>query len=590
MAAFTSADRVLRTQMDLEAVRNIWLLLGSAIVLLTVINVIRQVAFWLHIHGHRHPPTPSGDPEKRGHLTPPPSPPLSRITRALLSAATAFRIAAFRLPVPIGPNALATISELVFIFGYIAANFLWLFLDTRNLDVNFYKSRAALMASAQLPLVVALASKNNLISWLTGISHEKLNVLHRAAGRTLFIMLWVHTIGRATTSFPPHVTFNDYFMQAGIVGIAGLTAGVFLSLRIFRQAAFEFFFVTHIAFMLIFLVGGYIHLHEQGYGFYVWPALLVWGLDRSFRLIRLLWHNRYNVESCSKAQAMVELLTPDTIRLTFKRKFHWKPGQHAYVSVPKISTLPSEAHPFTIASIADNLDDTKSDEKDVVFLIRTRSGFTRQLRAFAESGESKIAAYVDGPYGSPPNLHRYSTCVLVAGGSGISYTLPLLLDLIRRSSIGGSSEVQRILFIWIVRGDGHLPWITETLSRSFPKAKHLLDIEAHIYVTGANVAQTASPFGSVNSISKSEQDRVYIEPECNGNLPQIHHGRPDISDLLQGEIASSSGPVSVDVAGPGALTASVRAALSTGVAAPGSTLKGTPSVTLHVETFGMVQN
>ena len=39
-------------------------------------------------------------------------------------------------------------------------------------------------------------------------------------------------------------------MQAGVAGMAGLTAGVFLSLRIFRQALFEFFFVTHVAFML----------------------------------------------------------------------------------------------------------------------------------------------------------------------------------------------------------------------------------------------------------------------------------------------------------------------------------------------------
>ena len=41
------------------------------------------------------------------------------------------------------------------------------------------------------------------------------------------------------------------------------------------------------------------------------------------------------------------------------------------------------------------------------------------------------------------------------------------------------------------------------------------------------------------------------------------------------------------VAGPAGLTAAVRRALYSDVAAPRAVLKGLPSVTLHVETFGM---
>jgi hypothetical protein len=46
----------------------------------------------------------------------------------------------------------------------------------------------------QIPLIVALASRNNLISYLTGISYQKLNFMHRAAGRACYIFAWVHTI------------------------------------------------------------------------------------------------------------------------------------------------------------------------------------------------------------------------------------------------------------------------------------------------------------------------------------------------------------------------------------------------------------
>ena len=43
------------------------------------------------------------------------------------------------------------------------------------------------------------------------------------------------------------------------------------------------------------------------------------------------------------------------------------------------------------------------------------------------------------------------------------------------------------------------------------------------------------------------------------------------------------------VAGPGEMVAAIRDALSTGPASPGAVLKGSPSVTLHVETFGMTR-
>ena len=130
--------------------------------------------------------------------------------------------------------------------------------------------------------------------------------------------------------------------------------------------------------------------------------------------------------------ATIELLSSDTVRLTMRRRISWRPGQHAYVVLPTVSDLPTEAHPFTIASIPHKLDGSESKERDVVFLIRGRSGFTARLMEHADkNGTCVVPAYMDGPYGCPPDLTRYTTCVLIAGGSGVSYTLPLLLNLVR---------------------------------------------------------------------------------------------------------------------------------------------------------------
>jgi hypothetical protein len=54
--------------------------------------------------------------------------------------------------------------------------------------------RTGLMAAALIPLTIALAGKVNLVTWLTGIGHEKLNVFHRYVGWILFYLSVVHTL------------------------------------------------------------------------------------------------------------------------------------------------------------------------------------------------------------------------------------------------------------------------------------------------------------------------------------------------------------------------------------------------------------
>jgi ferric-chelate reductase len=65
-------------------------------------------------------------------------------------------------------------------------------------------------------------------------------------------------------------------------------------------------------------------------------------------------------------------------------------------------------------------------------------------------------------------------------------------------------------------------------------------------------------------------------------------GRPSIQKIIEDEVDIAEGLVSVDVAGPSSLSASVRHALSSAVAGPVAAFKGRPMITLHAETFEMV--
>lgn len=54
--------------------------------------------------------------------------------------------------------------------------------------------RSGMMAVALMPWIVALAMKANLISMVTGISHERLNVLHRWAAYICLVLSILHTV------------------------------------------------------------------------------------------------------------------------------------------------------------------------------------------------------------------------------------------------------------------------------------------------------------------------------------------------------------------------------------------------------------
>ena len=54
--------------------------------------------------------------------------------------------------------------------------------------------RSGMISVAMLPWLVALSMKANLISYLTGIGHERLNVLHRWGGWICLFLALVHTV------------------------------------------------------------------------------------------------------------------------------------------------------------------------------------------------------------------------------------------------------------------------------------------------------------------------------------------------------------------------------------------------------------
>jgi ferric-chelate reductase len=152
--------------------------------------------------------------------------------------------------------------------------------------------------------------------------------------------------------------------------------------------------------------------------YYVWPSVLLWSIDRVFRLVRIFVFNFV----CYKLDAQVDVLSSDFLRITLQRPghTHWAPGQFAYLTVPGLSFLGS--HPFTISSIdvphLDGNNSSQLDLKQIKFLVRVHKRLTRCLRSAARDGEP-IKVLFDGPYGASPQVTGFETVILIAGTSAL---------------------------------------------------------------------------------------------------------------------------------------------------------------------------
>ena len=82
-----------------------------------------------------------------------------------------------------------------------------------------------------------------------------------------------------------------------------------------------------------------------------------------------------------------------------------------FLSFPTIGVL--QSHPFTIANIAEE----GEKKSKMVWIVRTRDGLTKRLKDYAEakSGATTAPVFMDGPYGAPPDITPFSTCVFIAG-------------------------------------------------------------------------------------------------------------------------------------------------------------------------------
>ncbi|KIK92932.1 hypothetical protein PAXRUDRAFT_146211, partial [Paxillus rubicundulus Ve08.2h10] len=309
-----------------------------------------------------HRPKKAPDEESTSSPTRPPK--RFSLARLPLAAVNIYRVVAFRWTLEFGPYAIK-MAEVFVTIAYVALLLTWTFINTTDLegikfDINYWSNRAGMLAASQFPLVTALGTKNNIVSLVTGITYEKLNYVHRVTARSCFGLLLIHAGSEVHRNNHFQVFLQETWLRLGVTALVALGILCVVSLRVIRTEAYELFFYTHFLAVLIVLSGAYFHTKAIHGSVWIWPSFVVWALDRCIRLVRLVVSNHLYfgfTRRSGSLHATTELLCEDFVRVRLRRPphFHWSPGQSAYLIMPSVSTLPFEAHPFSISSIDSSL-------------------------------------------------------------------------------------------------------------------------------------------------------------------------------------------------------------------------------------------
>ncbi|KAI9044276.1 uncharacterized protein KD926_001506 [Aspergillus affinis] len=400
-------------------------------------------------------------------------------------------------------------------------------------------TRTGWMALALLPFVLALSTKANLISALTGVSHEKLQVFHHWTSYAMFVLALIHT-------FPFiifHIWKGDMVMQyktsiaywTGIVALIFQTYLTVMSLPSIRNRYYEFFKATHILAALVFIIFFFLHCDFR---LSSWDYFIATGaiyiLSLLYAQIRThLIHGRHTATISPLPCGLLRITIP-TVTLTT-----WRPGQHLFLrflSPGKLGLHALTAHPFTIASLAHD-PDTLGKPSQLVFFVRPHNGLTARLESLAKhatGGFWRCTVLLEGPYGGTGTgvavaglgdaggAHadtEADSTIVVAGGSGGGFALGMLAEALRlRSSSSSGRASGPVKVVFACRSTAMARWFreeSEALISSFSSAssgglKQVGIVVVDIHDTSASASSSTSPSSS-SSLYQGKQGHAQTQ-------------------------------------------------------------------------------
>lgn len=379
----------------------------------------------------------------------------------------------FQLPSSLG-NFLLIMGGTLYILCYTFIPKFW-YRECRGFGSPPLAVRAGMEATALVPFIFILSGKTNLISQLTDISYEKLNVYHRWISLACCLLGWVHTVpfyiqavregGRSRLAW---FESNEALFRNGIPPLVFLTILTIFSHSYVRAMWYELWLQIHWICALGFYISLFYHCYpEMNSWKYLIATIVFWMVQLGWRAVNkaMLRPNRGFLRSnkcrMRKFASNSERENYFEIIIENSNDFSWVPGQHVFLKIPGLRFL--ENHPFSIVSYFEHREDT-----DIKLIVKACGwgGLTDNIyKRLPDTGFTDSTVFIDGPYGGcARRVSAFNSVFLLASGTGISAILPFLEESCRQMRTT-SAITQRVDFNWIIRSSDNLEWILAELKK-----------------------------------------------------------------------------------------------------------------------------
>lgn len=355
----------------------------------------------------------------------------------------------------------------------------WLaYLAARNTGDDYMHITKALghIAVSQLPIhyLLSIKSSSSPISIAVGMSHEQLNSYHRLLGRLIHAFLAAHAV--LYLRFFVALDLLAKRIQHGDVrlGILAFWSFNFLGLLAIpplrRKLYHKVFYRSHV--VLSAIVVPIVFFHVPYTRKYVAQAGVLWfagGLMRS----RAISPSSLTVTAIPDTDVILVNLEINKSQAFAKVTA----GQHLYLRRKGLGPR----NPFSI--VQTTASESGKAELQVSLVVRDLQGpQTAYLSGLAGKGSSFYPELsIEGPYGdsnhylpgllSSSRRGGRSQILLIAGGVGATYSLPIYLALVEAR---GSTDGVKLL--WLIKSPVEAQWGLDLLQT----AKGLVDVDIHV--------------------------------------------------------------------------------------------------------------
>ncbi|KAH9894984.1 ferric reductase NAD binding domain-containing protein [Cubamyces lactineus] len=409
-------------------------------------------------------------------------------------------------------------------------------------------TRSGWISVAILPFLLVFATKVNLIGILTGVSHEKLQVYHRWSAWIMYITSLIHTfpfivqsirMGEMTTNWN-----TTPWYWTGVAALVPQTWLVFMSWGPIRNRYYETFKKLHFIASGVFVAALFVHCNFRLTSWdYIGAAAGLYVVSWLVRFGRTFYNS-----FCTDVAAF-EALPGDAVKVTIPSKLKWSAGQHFFIRFLDLGVHAATSHPFTVATLSGG--STSEDSVCTMELyVKVHGGITKRLATLCQGGGLRSSrVLLDGPYGGVEgNLKVYDRVLLLAGGSGITFVVPLLLDIVRNSVKDSSQMCRNVHLVWAVRTPCTLTWFEDVLSAAAKGASEGFSVRISYYITGISATTTDE--------TSSTSEKSGLEQAITKD-----YGRPVLRDIVSG-FCEEAGTVGIAACGPESFNFDVGNAVS----------------------------